>query len=120
VVLAGHRTDIPEALGAIDVLCISSLYEGTPLTLFEAMAAGRAVVSTAVDGCREVLEEGRTGLLVSPGEAAPLAEALLRVLDDASLRSALGSAAREASRHYDVDACVAQMQDLYDRLLAGA
>ena len=119
VVMAGHRTDVPDALGAIDVLCISSLYEGTPLTLFEAMAAGRAVVSTAVDGCREVLEDGSTGLLVPPGQAEPLADALLRVLDDAPLRAALGAAAREASRRYDVDACVEQMQDLYTRLLEG-
>jgi glycosyltransferase involved in cell wall biosynthesis len=120
VVMAGHRTDVPDALGAIDVLCISSLYEGTPLTLFEAMAAGRAVVSTAVDGCREVLEEGRSALLVPPGQAEPLAEALARVIDDAALRSSLGRAAREASHRYDVDACVAQMQDLYDRLLGAA
>lgn len=118
VVMAGHRTDVPDALGAIDVLCIPSLYEGTPLTLFEAMAAGRAVVSTAVDGCREVLEDGRTGLLVPPGQAEPLAEALLRALGDDDLRAALGGSARSESTRYDVDACVAQMQALYDRLLA--
>jgi len=118
VVMAGHRTDVPDALGAIDVLCIPSLYEGTPLTLFEAMAAGRAVVSTAVDGCREVLDDNRTGLLVPPGRAEPLAEALLRALGDDGLRAALGESARSESTRYDVDACVAQMQALYDRLLA--
>ena len=58
-VFAGHRADVPDLLGAIDVLCIPSLYEGTPLALFEAMAAGKAIVSSAVDGCAEVL--GRTG-----------------------------------------------------------
>ena len=56
--------DVRALLGALDVFCISSTYEGTPLALFEAMAAGRAIVSTAVDGCREVLEDGVTGLLV--------------------------------------------------------
>jgi glycosyltransferase involved in cell wall biosynthesis len=115
----GHRTDVPDLLGALDVFCISSLYEGTPLALFEAMAAGRAVVSTSVDGCREVLEDGVNGLLVPPGDATALAVALERVLADHALRAALGDAALAASRWYDVRACVEQMEALYDELLAG-
>ena len=90
VVFAGHRTDVPDLLGALDVFCISSLYEGTPLALFEAMAAGKAIVSTSVDGCREVLEDGVTGVLVPPGDAAALASGLDRVLGDAALREGLG------------------------------
>jgi glycosyltransferase involved in cell wall biosynthesis len=117
---AGHRTDVPDLLGVLDVFCISSLYEGTPLALFEAMAAGKAIVSTAVDGCREVLTQGETGLLVPPADAAALAAALERVTADVALRSALGSRAREASRQYDVVACVAAMQAFYDELLAEA
>jgi len=117
VVFAGHRADVPELLGAIDVFCISSLYEGTPLTLFEAMAAGKAVVSTSVDGCREVLADGHNGLLVPPQNAGALASALVRVLDDAALRQRLGEAALRDSLRYDVDACVRQMQDLYEELL---
>jgi glycosyltransferase involved in cell wall biosynthesis len=117
VVFAGHRTDVPDLLGALDVFCISSLYEGTPLALFEAMAAGRAIVSTAVDGCREVLEDGTTGLLVPPGDAPALARGLERVLGDAALRAALGRRALAASRRYDVSACVDQMQAFYDDLL---
>ena len=119
-VFAGHRTDVPDLLGVLDVFCISSLYEGTPLALFEAMAAGKAIVSTAVDGCREVLSEGETGLLVPPADPKALATALGRVAGDAELRSALGSRAREASRQYDVAACVAAMQAFYDELLAEA
>jgi glycosyltransferase involved in cell wall biosynthesis len=118
VVFAGHRADVPDVLGALDVFCLSSLYEGTPLALFEAMAAGKAIVSTSVDGCREVLEDGVTGLLVPPGDAAALAGALDRVLRDASLREGLGRAALTASRRYDVSACVEQMQALYDELLS--
>ncbi len=119
VVFAGHRTDVADVLGAIDVFCISSLYEGTPLALFEAMAAGRPVVSTSVDGCREVLEDGVSGLLVPPGDAAALAAALDRAVADPDLRAALGRCALEASRRYDVRACVDAMQALYDELLAG-
>ena len=117
VVFAGHRSDVPELLGAIDVFCISSLYEGTPLTLFEAMAAGKAVVATGVDGCREVLVDGHSGLLVPPRNPGALAGALARVLDDAGLRQRLAAAALAESRRYDVDACVRQMQDLYEELL---
>ena len=118
VSFAGHRTDVPALLGALDVFCISSTYEGTPLALFEAMAAGKAIVSTAVDGCREVLEDGATGLLVPPRDPEALAVALVRTLDDAALRASLAKRAREASARYDIAACVAQMQDLYDEVLA--
>jgi glycosyltransferase involved in cell wall biosynthesis len=118
VVFAGHRADIPDVLGAIDLLCISSTYEGTPLTLFEAMASGKAIVSTAVDGCREVLEDGRTGLLVAAQDPPALAGALLRALEDAGLRRSLGERAREASARYDVGSCVLQMEALYDEVLS--
>jgi len=114
---AGHRSDVPDLLGVLDVFCISSLYEGTPLALFEAMAAGKAIVSTAVDGCREVLTEGETGLLVPPADAPALARALDRVVGDTCLRAALAARAREASRRYDVRACVEAMQAFYDELL---
>jgi glycosyltransferase involved in cell wall biosynthesis len=119
VVFAGHRADVPAVLGAIDVFCISSDYEGTPLALFEAMAAGKAIVSTAVDGCREVLENGATGLLVPRRDSEALAAALSRVADDAELRARLGRMAREASRRYDIGECVRRMEDLYDDVLRG-
>jgi len=118
VLFAGHRADVPDVLAALDVFCISSLYEGTPLALFEAMAAGRAIVSTAVDGCREVIDEGETGLLVPASDPPALAEALDRVLSDAALRSRLGEAALGASRRYDVRSCVEQMEALYEDVLA--
>jgi glycosyltransferase involved in cell wall biosynthesis len=82
------------------------------------MAAGRPIVSTAVDGCREVLEDGVSGLLVPPADAEALAGALERVVTDADLRRALGRRALEESRRYDVQACVEQMQALYDQVLA--
>jgi glycosyltransferase involved in cell wall biosynthesis len=119
VVFAGHRTDVADLLGALDVFCISSLYEGTPLALFEAMAAGKAIVSTSVDGCREVLEDGATGLLVPPGDPAALASALHRALVSDELRQDLGRNALAASSRYDVNACVDSMQSLYDELLTG-
>ncbi len=120
VVYAGHRTDVRDLLGAIDVFAISSLYEGTPLALFEAMAAGKTIVSTAVDGCREVLEDGQTGLLVPAADAESLAQAILRVLGDDTLRASLSAKARAASHRYDVRTCVDEMQQVYEEVTAGA
>jgi glycosyltransferase involved in cell wall biosynthesis len=117
VVFTGHREDVPTILQAIDILCISSLYEGTPRVLFEGMAAGRPVISTSVDGCREVLEEGVTGLMVSPGDAASLADRLLRVVRNADLSESLGRRAREVSTRYDIAQSVREMEALYDELL---
>ncbi len=118
VLFAGHRSDVPAMLGAIDLLAIASLYEGTPLALFEAMAAGKAIVSTAVDGCAEVLEHERTALLVPPRDAPALAAALTRALREPQLRVSLSRAALEAARAYDVGVCVSKMEDLYDEVLA--
>jgi glycosyltransferase involved in cell wall biosynthesis len=118
VLFAGHRTDVPSVLAALDVVCISSTYEGTPLALFEAMAAGRAIVSTAVDGCREVLADGRTALLTPPRDPGALARALTKVLADAELRHRLAAEAAAESRRYDIAECVSQIEALYDEVLA--
>lgn len=117
VVFAGHRADVPAVLGAIDLLAIASIYEGTPLALFEALAAGKAIVSTAVDGCREVLEHERTALLVPARDPAALGQALARALGDEDLRRSLSQAARAAAAAYDIDACVSKMEALYDEVL---
>ncbi len=118
VVFAGHRTDVPQLLSALDVFCISSTYEGTPLALFEAMAAGRTIVSTAVDGCAEVLRDGATGLLVPPSDPPALGDALVRALADAGLRRSLSDAALAASRQFDIAECVRQLEAIYDEVLA--
>lgn len=115
---AGHRNDVPQVLGALDVLAIASTYEGTPLALFEALAAGKAIVSTAVDGCAEVLRDEQTALLVPARDPAALARALLRAAREPELRTRLATAARADSVRYDVRTCVAQMETLYERLLA--
>lgn len=117
LVFAGHRKDIPEILAATDVLCISSNYEGTPLVLFEAMAAGKAVVSTAVDGCREVIKDKQTGLLVPPKDPEKLGAALIKVIEDVPLRARLEKAAQVASKRYDIAECMRLMQQIYDDVL---
>jgi glycosyltransferase involved in cell wall biosynthesis len=91
----GRREDVPQLLAACDVFALPSLYEGSSLAVLEAMAAGIPVVSSAIGGTDELIEDGRSGLLVAPGDAAALAAALRRLLGDPELRQGLAARARE-------------------------
>lgn len=91
----GRREDVPQLLAACDVFALPSLYEGSSLAVLEAMAARITVVSSAIGGTEELIEDGRSGLLVPPGDAPALAAALRRVLGDPQLREALATRARE-------------------------
>ena len=91
----GRREDIPQLMAACDVFALPSLYEGSSLAVLEAMAAGIPVVSSAIGGTEELIEDGRSGLLVAPGDSQGLAAALRRVLGDAALRERLVAEARE-------------------------
>jgi len=91
----GRREDVPRLLATCDVFCLPSLYEGSSLAVLEAMAAGIPVVSSAIGGTEELIEDGRSGLLVAPGDAKALAAALRRVLGDSDLRQELAAKARE-------------------------
>lgn len=90
----GARDDAPSIMRALDVLVVPSLVETTPFVVLEAMAAGKAVVASRIYGIPEMLDEGRTGFLVPPGDAAALAASLGRLLRDPSLRAAMGRAGR--------------------------
>jgi glycosyltransferase involved in cell wall biosynthesis len=91
----GRREDVPQLLAACDVFALPSLYEGSSLAVLEAMAARIPVVSSAIGGTEELIEDGRDGLLVPPGDAEALAVALRRALGDEELRKSLAARARE-------------------------
>jgi glycosyltransferase involved in cell wall biosynthesis/predicted Ser/Thr protein kinase len=91
----GRREDVPELLGACDVFALPSLYEGSSLAVLEAMAAGIPIVSSAIGGTDELVEDDRSGLLVAPGDAGALAAALRRVIGNPALRESLAAGARE-------------------------
>lgn len=91
----GNVTDLPWRLATTQVFVLSTRWEGMPLALVEAMAAGCACIGTDVVGVREVIEHGTTGLLVPPGDAVALAEALQRLLEEPTLAQQLGRAARQ-------------------------
>ncbi len=91
--LYGERTDIVTWLSAFDIHCLPSLWEGLPNTLLEAMALGLPVVASSVDGVPEVVENGKTGVLVPPSAPAALSRALKELAADPARRAALGAAA---------------------------
>jgi glycosyltransferase involved in cell wall biosynthesis len=93
--LMGLRTDVARLLPAADVFLLTSVSEGIPLTLIEAMAARLPVVATRVGGVAETVEDGRTGLLAEAGDAAALAERILRLAGDRALAVEMGRLGRE-------------------------
>jgi glycosyltransferase involved in cell wall biosynthesis len=114
VVFAGFRSDVPDVLAASEVFVLSSLWEGMPVALLEAMAAGCAAVCTDVGGVGQVLQHEQTGLLVTPGDAEALAAALLRCLDDPAYARQLATTGQEwVTREYGMRAWVRKWEVLY-------
>ena len=93
-IFAGIRRDVPRLLAASDVFTMASLWEGLGLVFLEAMATGRAVLSTRVSAIPEVVVDGGTGRLVPPGDVASLAQGMLELAQDGDLRRAMGEAGR--------------------------
>jgi len=90
------HADVPVDLARADVFVTTSVSDGTPVSLLEAMACGLPVVATAVGGIPEWIENGKTGLLIPPENPDILAEKILMLAEDADCRAALGARAREA------------------------
>ena len=117
---AGFR-DARTVLAAADVFLLTSDYEGTPMTLLEAMACGVPPVVSAVDGCAEILADGAGGLTAPPGDEGAFAAQLGGLLGDPGRRARLGAAARERVRQsYDARVQARVVEEIYDRLLSGA
>ena len=88
----GYRHDVARWMQAADIFCLPSHFEGLPMSAIEAMLTGLPVIATDIRGCRELVADGETGLLVPPMRAAPLADALRRLAADAPLRQRMGAA----------------------------
>jgi glycosyltransferase involved in cell wall biosynthesis len=118
--LVGVETDVAPLLAAADVFALASEWEGNPMAVMEAMAAGVPVVATAVGGVPEVVEHGVTGLLVPPGDPEALAQALDLVAADGALRRRMSAAAIARAQRFGVDAMVAAYADLFERVAGAA
>jgi glycosyltransferase involved in cell wall biosynthesis len=112
-VFAGFRRDVAKTLSAFDLSVFPSLWEGTPITAFEALAMGKPIVSTDADGLLDILTADHDALIVPRRDAASLATAIVRAMDDPSLRTRLSTAARVTGQKYDIGRFVRKMERLY-------
>jgi glycosyltransferase involved in cell wall biosynthesis len=115
--LTGLRRDVPDLLHSFDVFALTSLWEGLPRVLIQAMAAGLPVVATAVDGSAEAVEDGVNGLLTPPGDPQALAAALLRLLGDPALAVQMCAAGQERAGEFGARKMVDDIAALYETLL---
>jgi glycosyltransferase involved in cell wall biosynthesis len=117
VIFTGIRHDIPLALAALDVMVISSRWEGLPVTLLEALAARRVVVATNVGGIADVVTSGESAMLVPAEDHMALAESCMRVLRDPQLAFALANAGFErVNSTFSMDAMMRKTVTLYQSL----
>lgn len=121
VVFLGYRDDIPELLAACDLFVLPSLFEGLPVAVLEAMAAGKPVIASAIGGTDEAIVNGETGLLVPPRDPAALARAIRTLLSDCELAGRLAAAAKVRVRErFSADTMVQRVIGLYEEVLASA
>lgn len=118
VFLLGYRDDIPELMAASDVFVLPSYREGTPLVVYEAMAAGLPVVATDIAGIPEQVDDGTSGYLVSPGDADELASRIGELAADRERRRSFGTEGRKRAVDFSVDRMVEGYHSLYDGLLS--
>lgn len=119
VLFLGERNDVASLLAASDLFVLSSVSEGMPISILEAMALSKPVVATSVGGIPELVVEGKTGLLVPPGDSLRFGEAMIRLLGDSSFRKKAGQAGRERlESEFDVASMVASTDALYRELIS--
>jgi glycosyltransferase involved in cell wall biosynthesis len=118
IIFAGFRANVADILAASEVFVLSSLWEGMPVALLEAMAAGCTAVVTDVGGVGQVVRHGETGFLVPPGDAAALAAALLDCVNDPERARRIGAAGQAwVEQEYGMRAWVGKLENLYLREL---
>jgi len=118
VSLLPFRQDVPDLLKAADIFVLPSLWEGLPIGLLEAMAMGKAVIGTQVDGTSEVVKAGINGLLVNPGDVTALSGVLVELCRDSESRQKLGQAAqKDVSASFNASQMSRKIEDLYTTLM---
>ena len=119
VTFLGERSDVPECLAAMHLFVLPSLNEGMGRALVEAMAAGLPVVATRVGGVPAIVEDGRTGLLVPPGDAAALAAAIDSLVRRPDVAKEMGAAARQSiNERFGIPAMVQAVEAVYEAALS--
>jgi glycosyltransferase involved in cell wall biosynthesis len=115
VIFTGRRDDVPAVTAALDVAVLPSYREALGLSILEAMALSRPVVASAVGGIPEMIEHGRTGLLVPPHDEAALADAIVRLLSNHPLADTLARAAHDLVHdRFCIERMVREIESVYD------
>ncbi|MFX0198881.1 MAG: GT4 family glycosyltransferase PelF [Candidatus Hodarchaeota archaeon] len=110
----GYRKDARDILKSFDIFSLSSLWEGLPIVILEAMAAEKPVVATAVDGVREVVEHGRTGLLVEPQRPDLLADYVIELIKNPDQKKELGQRGRKRlERFFSINRVINTVEQIY-------
>lgn len=117
VIFAGYREDVPRVAATFDAFVLASQHEGLSIALIEAMALGKPVVVTNAGGLAEVVEHQKEGLLVPAGDPVAVAQEIVALLSDSSLRHRLGAAARRRAADFDIRKAVRRIEEVYEALL---
>ena len=118
-VLTGERNDIPELLSIMDIVAQPSILEGLPRVIIEAMAMAKPIVASDIDGIREEIDHGKTGILVPSKDPNALAEAIMMLLKDETKARGLGMAARKAAdQRFNLNRQIALYEAMYLELLS--
>jgi glycosyltransferase involved in cell wall biosynthesis len=115
-VFLGFVKDVATTLAAFDLSVFASLWEGTPLTAFEALASARPIVATDADGLTDILDPDRTAWIVPKRDAAALAQRVVYAIEHPDERARLAANAGQAARSFDITAFVRKMERLYTLL----
>jgi glycosyltransferase involved in cell wall biosynthesis len=119
--MTGFRRDIPRIMRALDCLVVPSLHEAQTLVIPQAFASGKPAIGSKVGGIPEMLQDGRNGFLIEPGNEEQLADRMLRLAADPGLARRFGQAGREfAERELSVDIKMQQLQESYRKTIAAA
>lgn len=117
LILAGWRKDIPRILASIDIFVLTSRWEGLPISAIEAISASKPVIVTNTGGIAEVIEDGKTGFLIEPGDVKSMAGTLSRLLNDQELRRRLSIDAKlSLGQNFSLEQMVKNTQAVYENL----
>jgi len=118
ITLLGWQRDMPEVYRNLDVVVLTSLWEGLPCVFSEAMAAGLPIVATHVDGAREAIIDGDNGFLHGPHDVEGMAKSVLKLVENPALREAMGSRGKSRVSEFDIDTSVRALESAYQKWLA--
>jgi glycosyltransferase involved in cell wall biosynthesis len=115
----GYQESMPDVFAESHIVCLPSKYrEGVPKVLIEAASCGRPIVTTDMPGCREIVQDGENGILVTPGHAQAVADAVMQLLEDEELRAKMGDRGRAlVQKEFSVERVVEKTVEVYHDIL---